>query len=104
MAEGDLDGERRDVGVSQVAGAGPGVDAQRRELADPLGHADRIESHATIRAPAWPNASATALPICPARPTPVTSATLPLKSNAGAVMPHLSAASTISAPGAPAWL
>ena len=37
-------------------------------------------SHATMRAPARPNARATAFPICPARPTPVTSATFPLKS------------------------
>src|SRR5687768_17385432 len=40
-----------------------------------------FRSQAMILAPACPNASATALPICPARPTPVTRATLPPKSN-----------------------
>ena len=69
-------------GCGEIAGAGPGVHSLGGELSDPLGHADGIEVAGDDLAPAWPNASATAFPICPARPTPVTNTTLPRKSNA----------------------
>ena len=43
VAERHLHRERRDVGLGEVAGAGPGVHAERGELPHPLGHADRVQ-------------------------------------------------------------
>ena len=43
VLERDLDRERRDVRLGEVAGAGPGVHALRRELAHPLGDAHRVQ-------------------------------------------------------------
>ena len=43
MAERHLDGERGDVPLGEIAGAGPGVHPERGELAHPLGDADRVQ-------------------------------------------------------------
>jgi hypothetical protein len=40
--ERDLDGESGYVGLGQIAGAGPGVDTLRGELAHPLSDTDRV--------------------------------------------------------------
>ena len=43
MLERDLDRKSGDVRLGQVAGAGPGVHALGGKLADPLGHANRVQ-------------------------------------------------------------
>ena len=72
MPEGRFDGERGDVGLREITALGrastPAAANSRTRSATPTA----LRSHATIRAPAFPKPSATALPIWPARPTPVT--------------------------------